>query len=1800
MKKIVVIVLSWMLAVSIVLPVALTLTKKGVDAAVFKSNAYMENLQLPTLQQYNEKDWEQVTIDYLTWVFDENNVYESAENGTRKIARYTSSNNAKAYFESIGMPDAAPEEIWSIPPYIAKGDNVTLGEGITVIAAIMSGALVGMDLTAYECSDGVTRNFVKSAVEYYQANGEHVVLNGGAGGKTGSTWWYELLPGVLFSVLGTVYESEAYYMYDIITESARAWRSAVEGLGGASADFWHTSYSIERGEPFDGNWYEPDAAAGMAYILYSAYSMNKELKESGKETFATDEEIEKFREAAIWCMNYLDELNESPFYEVLTFLAPYLAARLNAEQGTNYDVAKMIGWTLDGSSAVRGGWGMITENWGGVYTNGLMGSHTDGGGYAFAMNTFDAMLGFAPMVKYDTRFARDISRWVLCVSQSAQAYYPENYSTEGSVQNYYGHQVYNGKYQSGNLFEQDDPEAGFIAYEGLRKYRRYVTYDSNGTRGTAWDNSVSPYACGDAFTFDWGGETDYGLYGSSHVGLFGSTIDYTDVPMIIRTDLNKLDVYHSGDIPFWMYYNPYDTAKTVTVELTEAGNRLYDTIEKQYVETTGSGTTVRMTIPADTTFILAEIPAGATVEKNGSNYTCNGEFIAQERGTVTLSLYKDANGQQAISSGASVEGTIYASLSAVAPESAQVESITLTYGSSVLYEGTLAPSGLVEIDTKQLRNGKGTMTAMLTLSGGSIEKSSINLQVLNVDKSSAIEYDSPQDMADTWNSATQEWQSMYSTSDHTSSIAANADGSMTITAESPKGYGFVTSELFNLDFSRGPMLEINVTNVSSSCAIKVYVEGMENMTGEYIVSDTSSTGAMVIDILAEIQKEDYTFKPEGVRKVSIKISPVGSQGDTVTFTDFTVYHMYTTPVLEEPDSYEWGRNFTSVWMSMWSASSTDGGVGNAVAQYTNDGTMRVSSSDAGTAYSGIASPLIAVDMGQNPVLDLSLASLSGKYFVGVEFSGSSKLYVIADDQTATENFIEVAKALRANYPDETFTGTANMRVVVGVKGEGIAEFTGVNTYYQLTGWGTEVEDEAWLEWEKAEGMTATADFALDSSNRMVITNGGSSASDTAVAGISGKFTMNFDYNPELEIRVRGLTGKWRLTLSVFDGNKYTLTDWSENTGTYNVNIRDIISGVNGQQNIYLTIEVLGGGKSVTVQYIDTFYTVLNPAFEDGKVYYSELATWNKDEINSSNVSVDRNQVTVSESARESKGLFTDSVAANASFNPHIVVNVAALGENSAWYLNAIVNKISYRIGEGISVGTFTIDVVAALASQGCILTGDFSAIYEIGAEGDAFSVTFNGVQFAYKLNAPASLEFTESTNSLSWDEVSGAAGYKVRITDADGEIMAAYNSYNSVTLGLNALELPTGVYRVYVSAYGSNVLSSEEVNIPFKQGDIESIQLSAPANLTVEGMLIVWDEVANAEGYLYVLTDADTNQAVSSATVTDTFIDLAQIGLPAFNYKVTVQAKGDGVVYLDSAVAEYSFYTNTIENYNAKKFASMAANDNQASASYDEASDVATLTVPYTNWGSIIALETQLNFDKSPVLFVEFAAGCEGGYFMQLMVDGTEYYLCDNTFTIHGNTESELLYIDINATLNSREDGPATPFTGTHAVRVIFGATSDGIAGVNSPVVKIKLAQLIEMTEGSGVAKLGTLDTPVVTVTNGVASWTAIPNAQAYVVVVSNELGVLISQTVTGTSFDCSAITRAGEYIVQVTATADTYYSSDTGSTTFTISEQASSPEEPQKTGCSGAVGTASFAIVGAILLIACGTVIFSRSKERK
>ena len=72
-----------------------------------------------------------------------------------------------------------------------------------------------------------------------------------------------------------------------------------------------------------------------------------------------------------------------------------------------YDVKKILDWTFEGCKAADGrtGWGVIAERWGDYDVHGLQGSITDGGGYAFLMNSFDMAWPLVPMAKYDNRYA---------------------------------------------------------------------------------------------------------------------------------------------------------------------------------------------------------------------------------------------------------------------------------------------------------------------------------------------------------------------------------------------------------------------------------------------------------------------------------------------------------------------------------------------------------------------------------------------------------------------------------------------------------------------------------------------------------------------------------------------------------------------------------------------------------------------------------------------------------------------------------------------------------------------------------------------------------------------------------------------------------------------------------------------------------------------------------------------------------------------------------------------------------------------------------------------------------------------------------------------------------------------------------------------------------------------------------------------------------------------------------------------------------------------------------------------------
>jgi hypothetical protein len=376
--------------------------------------------QMPNLPQpYLMRDWSQVTRDYLDLVLD---------------------------FDQHG--DHLPLASWtdkghtmvSLPSYVGGPSDA---EAINYLATIVSGSLVGLNMRSFRGQDWVTMgtNFF-NADEGVYVNRVHA--------HTGTSFWYDILPNVLAFQINALYPDDAARDQKAI-RSAVEWHGVCEALGGKSnppglPNFDHTGFSLKTMQPQERGWIEPEAAAGIAWLEYMAWVRYKDPR---------------FLTAADWCLRSLEErpFDRSPLYEVLLPYGALAAARMNAELGRHYDVAKLVQGCFDPHKRpqARPGWGVISDRWNGLDTHGLVGSTTDGGGYAFAMNTFQWVGALAPLARYDTRYAHDIGKWTLNLANAARLFYPN---------------ALDAKHQSSHAWSAAHDGKSVIAYEGIRKWKR--------------------------------------------------------------------------------------------------------------------------------------------------------------------------------------------------------------------------------------------------------------------------------------------------------------------------------------------------------------------------------------------------------------------------------------------------------------------------------------------------------------------------------------------------------------------------------------------------------------------------------------------------------------------------------------------------------------------------------------------------------------------------------------------------------------------------------------------------------------------------------------------------------------------------------------------------------------------------------------------------------------------------------------------------------------------------------------------------------------------------------------------------------------------------------------------------------------------------------------------------------------------------------------------------------------------------------------------------------------------------------
>jgi len=474
---------------------------------------------------------------------------------------------------------------FGIPSYVGPAKQGTAHEGITVMGCVLGATFAGIDKAAG------AHNWVLLCEQYYnRKNGQNLVLNG-VDAATGGSFWYEVFPHVFFYALADRYPGTGE-MEAIVKRTVDRWCEACDRMVGEDGvpDFDRTAFDFRTMTPVDnGRWKEPDAAAGIAWLQYMAWTRWRE---------------DRHLRAAKACMEYLHRRKDNPYYEVMLPFGAYVAARMNAELRCSYDVHKLIIWCFE-RSAVRPDMAVVAEAWGGVDCHGLVGgvnrppSRPATGGYAFAMNTFAMAWPMVPLVRYDERYARAIGKWMLNAANAARLFYPNEHPPERqSCPGWKG-----------------DPD-GVIAYEGLRH---------------RWDGDEELFASGDPIKHHWGPKTDLGLYGSGLVGVFGGIIRRTNVEGILQLDCLATDSFVGKAYPTYLYFNPYAVAQDVQLDVGPVAKDLYETTRSRFLARNVAGTAT-LTIPADSAVVLVLAPAGGRFEINDGRARIDGVIVDYRAG----------------------------------------------------------------------------------------------------------------------------------------------------------------------------------------------------------------------------------------------------------------------------------------------------------------------------------------------------------------------------------------------------------------------------------------------------------------------------------------------------------------------------------------------------------------------------------------------------------------------------------------------------------------------------------------------------------------------------------------------------------------------------------------------------------------------------------------------------------------------------------------------------------------------------------------------------------------------------------------------------------------------------------------------------------------------------------------------------------------------------------------------------------------------------------------------------------------
>jgi len=464
--------------------------------------------------------------------------------------------------------------------YTAIGDarqGLQHNKGMFHEALGSMGAVLGATLAGIDKSHQRGLDYVAMLKNYYNKdNGWNIMMNNTCpevalqGGGYGRDWWYDVYPNMLFYGIYDKYPSQPGF--DTLARNIAEKFCQADSVLNGNYNYSYFNYDSLLPKK---NWIceQQDAAAGHAYVLYAAY-----IKFGDPRYLA----------GAKRALKTLEQQPGNTFYEIFMPFAAYMAARMNAEQGTQYNTKQFMDWTF-GAAGCRAGWGVLQGRWNDIDISGIVGSTQDHGGYGFLMNTFDAAWPLVALVRYDPAYASAIGKWMLNAANATRLFYPQYMPRD--------HQT---------IPQQAEVTKGVIGYEGIVKQSTFDKYA----------HIKAPVAQGDGPNWVPGKNPDvsqFSVYGSAHVGIFGSIIRNTDVPGILQLNLLATDFFRQQAYPSYLYYNPYPEKKTVTLShLPTEPIDVYDAVTRTFIiRKAGTSDTIQLS-PASAA-VLVFVPAGGKV-----------------------------------------------------------------------------------------------------------------------------------------------------------------------------------------------------------------------------------------------------------------------------------------------------------------------------------------------------------------------------------------------------------------------------------------------------------------------------------------------------------------------------------------------------------------------------------------------------------------------------------------------------------------------------------------------------------------------------------------------------------------------------------------------------------------------------------------------------------------------------------------------------------------------------------------------------------------------------------------------------------------------------------------------------------------------------------------------------------------------------------------------------------------------------------------------------------------------------------